>query len=71
MGEAAILFMWPGPFKQTFVPASYGDSIWNLSLIDNKGADQNGHRRSLISAFITRYLERIVGQLAPYKISIF
>ena len=29
MGMAAILVMWPGPFEQTFVPAS----IWNLSLI--------------------------------------
>ena len=29
MGVAAILVMWPGPFEQTFVPAS----IWNLSSI--------------------------------------
>ena len=33
MGMAAILVMWPGPFEQTFVPASKGVSIWNLSLI--------------------------------------
>ena len=33
MGVAAILVMWPGPFEQTFVPASLGVSIWNLSLI--------------------------------------
>ena len=33
MGVAAILVMWPGPFEQTFVPASKGVSIWNLSLI--------------------------------------
>ena len=33
MGMAAILVMWPGLFEPTFVPASYGVSIWNLSLI--------------------------------------
>ena len=33
MGVAAILVMWPGPFEQTFVPASLVVSIWNLSLI--------------------------------------
>ena len=33
MGVAAILVMWPGPFEQTFVPASLGVSIWNLSSI--------------------------------------
>ena len=33
MGVAAILVMWPGPFEQSFVPASYGVSIWNMNLI--------------------------------------
>ena len=33
MGMAAILVMWPGPFEQTFVLPSYGDSIWNLASI--------------------------------------
>ena len=33
IGVAAILVMWPGPFEQTFVPPSHGDSIWNLTLI--------------------------------------
>ena len=33
MGIAAILVMWPGPFEQTFVPPSHGDSIWNLAPI--------------------------------------
>ena len=33
MGMAAILVMWPGPFDQTFVLLSHGDSIWNLTLI--------------------------------------
>ena len=32
-GMAAILVMWPGPFEQTFVPPSQGDSIWNLASI--------------------------------------
>ena len=31
MGVAAMLVMCPGPFKQTFVPLSYGDSVCNLS----------------------------------------
>ena len=33
MGVAAILVMWPGPFKHTFVPPSHGGSLWNLTLI--------------------------------------
>ena len=33
MGMVAILVMWPGPFEQTFVPASWGISIWNFNLI--------------------------------------
>ena len=33
MGVVAILVMWPGPFEQTFVPASLGVSICNLNLI--------------------------------------
>ena len=33
MGVGAILVMWPGPFEQTFIPASYEISIWNLNLI--------------------------------------
>ena len=33
MGIAAILVIWPGLFEQTFVPPSYGDSIWNLASI--------------------------------------
>ena len=33
MGIAAILVMWPGPFEQTFVPPSHGDSLWHLALI--------------------------------------
>ena len=33
MGMATILVMWPGPFEQTFVPSSHGDSKWNLASI--------------------------------------
>ena len=33
MGMAALLVMWPGPFEQTFVLPSHGDSIWNLASI--------------------------------------
>ena len=33
MDMAAILVMWPGPFEQTFIPPSHGDSIWNLASI--------------------------------------
>ena len=33
MGMAAILVMWLGPFEQTFVPPSHGDSIWNLASV--------------------------------------
>ena len=33
MGMAAILVMWPGLFEQTFVPLSWGVSIYNLSSI--------------------------------------
>ena len=30
---AILVFMWPGPFEQTFVPPSRRSSIWNLTLI--------------------------------------
>ena len=33
MVMVAILVMWPGPFEQTFIPPSHGDSIWNLASI--------------------------------------
>ena len=33
MGVAAILVMWPGPFEQTFISASKGVFMWNLSSI--------------------------------------
>ena len=33
MGMVAILVMLPGPFEQTFIPPSNGESTWNLASI--------------------------------------
>ena len=41
MGMAAILVMWPGPFEQTFVPPSHGDSVWNLASIGPVVSEEN------------------------------
>ena len=38
---------------------------------NNKGADQPAHPRSLISAFVIRYLESTVVKLASCKIPFF
>ena len=38
---------------------------------NNKGADQPGHPRSLISAFVIRFLESAIFNLATGEISIF
>ena len=45
----------------------------NLTLLhaNNKGADQPTHLRSLVSAFVVRFLERIIAKLVTCKISIF
>ena len=45
----------------------------NLSwwFANNKGADQPAHSRSLISAFVIRFLESIIYRLATNKISVF
>ena len=37
---------------------------------NNKGADQTAHVRSLLSAFVIRFLEGIIAKLASCKISI-
>ena len=55
------------------------DCIWalaleNLSLggfANNTGADQPVHLRSLIGAFVIRFLESIICKLAAGEISIF
>ena len=41
MGMAAILVMRPGPFEQTFVPPSHGDTIWNLASISPLVSEEN------------------------------
>ena len=38
---------------------------------NNTGADQPAHPRSLISAFVIRFLESIIGKRATDEISIF
>ena len=40
-------------------------------LVNNKGADQPEHLRSLINAFVFRSLENIISSLATSEISIF
>ena len=39
--------------------------------MNNTGADQPAHPRSLISAFVIRFFESIISRLATSKISIF
>ena len=39
--------------------------------VNNKGADQPAHPRSLISAFVIHLLESIISRLARSEISIF
>ena len=49
MGVAAILFMWPGVHKQTFLPPSHWSTIWNLALIGQAAVEktlENGGRRT-------------------------
>ena len=43
--------------------------IWGFA--NNKGADQPAHLRSLISAFVIRFLESIICKLATDDISFF
>ena len=57
----------------TFYP-SYGPRpektcLWGFA--DNTGADQPAHLRSLISAFVIRFLENFICELATGEISIF
>ena len=40
-------------------------------LVNNKGADQPSHPRSLISTFVIRFLESIISKLATSQILIF
>ena len=43
--------------------------LWGY--VNNKGADQPGHPRSLISAFVIIFLESTISNLATSVISIF
>ena len=43
----------------------------SLRLVNNKGADQPLHPHRLISAFVIRFLERIISKLGTSEISIF
>ena len=55
-------------------PSKYGhrrEKTCLLNIVNNKGADQPGHPRSLIRAFVIRLLESIISRLATSKISIF
>ena len=40
-----------------------------MTYANNKGADQPAHQRSLISAFVVRYLDSIICVLAKSEIS--
>ena len=42
-----------------------------MPYVNNKGADQPAHPRSLISTFIVHHLDSIICILAIYKVSIF
>ena len=45
--------------------------ILTLFYANNKGADQPAHLRSLISAFVIRYLDSIIAKLDTSKVSRF
>ena len=47
------------------------EKICLRGLANNTGADQPAHPRSLISAFVIRFLKRIICKLATGEISIF
>ena len=54
------------------------DSIYALTrenltpvFVNNKGADQPSHLRSLISAFVIRLLQSIISKFATSEISIY
>ena len=40
----------------------------SLGFVNNKGADQTAHLRSLINVFVIRYLKNIVPKLASCEI---
>ena len=56
------------------IPILYGphpEKTCLLGFANNTGADQPAHLRSLISAFVIRFLESFICKLAKGEISIF
>ena len=49
-------------------PRSEKPCLWRF--VNNKDADQPAHPRSLISAFVIRFLESMISKLSTSKISI-
>ena len=72
-----ILIMWPGPFEQTFVPLSHGDSIWNLAWIGPvvseekmfENVDTHTHIHTHIHTYIHTYTHTYGRQRPTYPIS--
>ena len=44
---------------------------WSSGFANSKGADQTAHPRSLVSAFVIRFLDNIIPKLATSKFLIF
>ena len=57
-GRKTVKHMWAGPWE-------------NVSYANNKGADQHAHPRSLISAFVVRWLDSIISLDSIAEISRF
>ena len=53
----------------SFGPRHEKTFLWGFA--NNTGADQPAHPRSLVSAFVIRFLESIISRLAMSEISIF
>ena len=57
-----------------FIKNTYGPSREKTCLrgfVNNKGADQPAHPRSLVSAFVVRFLKNFICKLATGEILIF
>ena len=53
----------------TFLFGHRHDKTCLVGFANNKGADQPAHQRSLISAFVIRFLISIISQLAKCQLS--
>ena len=58
-------------FRQVYILTSTQKKPLSSGFVNNTGADQPAHSRSLISAFVIPLLESIISKLAPFKFSIF